>query len=188
MSPSDLCTIDFIDVLLDAGVEILKIEGRGRSPEYVRTVVNAYREAVEAIYAKTYTEEKKQNWKTELSSVYNRGFWEGGYYLGKKLGEWSKGPGSKATEQRASLGKVTNYFSQIGVAEILLESGDIPIGKKILISGPTTGAVFCKVDSLRTDREVTFAQKGETVAIAVPEKVRKSDKVYLMVDNPLRQI
>ncbi len=183
MSPKDLCTIEFLDQILDSGVEVLKIEGRGRAPEYVHTVVTAYREAVEAISVGTYTEERKKHWKEQLATVYNRGFWEGGYYLGKKFGEWSGGPGSQATQLKTQLGKVTNYFSQLGVAELLLENGYLSAGNTILISGPSTGVVSCVVEVLHTDREVSFAEKGKLVSVAVPTKVRKNDKLYLLTER-----
>ena len=185
MSPTDLCTIEFLDQILDAGVAVLKIEGRGRPPEYVRTVVTAYREAVEAISARNYSEERKKYWKTQLSTVYNRGFWEGGYYLGKKFGQWSAGTGSQATQLKTQLGKVTNYFSNLGVVEVLLENGGLACGNKVLISGPTTGVVSCPVEKLHTDREVSSAEKGQLVSFSVPERVRKNDKLYLITDRLL---
>jgi len=180
MSPKDLCTVSFLNQLIEAGVSVLKIEGRGRAPEYVHTVVGVYKEACQAIAQGTFTQEKVVAWKEKLSTVYNRGFWEGGYYLGKKQGEWSGAPGSQATQTKTHVGKITNYFSKIQVAELLIESGSLKRGDKILITGPLTGVVEHCVESIHAQGVVEIAEKGMLVAIPVPGKVRKNDKLYLL--------
>ncbi|MGM0440477.1 MAG: peptidase U32 family protein [Chlamydiota bacterium] len=184
MSPKDLCTIGCLDQLLSAGVSVLKIEGRGRKAEYVYQVVNVYRRAVEAIAAGSYTIDKIEEWKAELSKVYNRGFWQGGYYLGKPLGEWSASYGSQATQRKTYLGKVTNYFNNIRVAEFKLENDGLNIGDKIMVSGPTTGVVYSIVENLRTsDGESNAVGKGDIITIAVDNKVRRNDKLFLVEDK-----
>jgi U32 family peptidase len=186
MSPKDLCTIGCVDEIMDAGVAVLKIEGRGRSPEYVHTVVSVYREAVDAKRAGICSKEKKAIWLERLRSVYNRGFWENGYYLGKKTGEWCAVGGSQATVRKKYAGKVLRYFSKIQVAECKLESEALHLGDQILITGPTTGVIEAVVDSLHEEGKVNFANPGAIVSFPVSEKVRKNDKVFLMtqLQNP----
>jgi len=182
MSPKDLCTIGFVDRLLDAGVSVFKIEGRARSPEYVRTVTSCYDEAVKAVSEGSYNEDKIAVWRERLSSVFNRGFWDG-YYLGQKLGEWNTRYGSSATKRKEYLGKVTNYFSKIGVAEIKLENGDLEKGETLMITGPTTGVIEFAAGEIRVDlKETEKALKGEFCSLATPETVRRSDKVFRWVD------
>ncbi len=184
MSPKDLCTIGFTDKLLDAGVRVFKIEGRARSAEYVRTVTSCYDEAVKSVIDGTYSPGKIVEWKSRLASVFNRGFWDG-YYLGQKLGEWNTNYGSSATKRKVYLGKVTNFFSKLNVAEIRLENGDLEKGEIILITGPTTGVVEYTVDEIRVDlKETVKALKGELCSILVPELLRRSDKIYKWVDSP----
>lgn len=187
MSPKDLMTIPIIDRLLDAGVEVLKIEGRGRSAEYVKTVTQTYKEAIKAWSEGTFTEEKVQQWTKQVREVYNRGFW-GGYYLGEKTGEWSERYGSQATTRKTYIGKVVNFFSNIKVAEIKMETQYLNIGDRILIMGPTTGVYEDTVKELRVNLQpVNKAVKGENCSIKVSETVRRADKVYLVVnsDHPL---
>lgn len=187
MSPKDLCTIRILPQILDAGVEILKIEGRGRSPEYVFTVTRVYRQAMDSYVRggyNDYTAEKVNQWEKELDTVFNRGFWQGGYYLGQKMGEWSGTFGSKATLEKKYLGKVLNYFGKSKVSEVVLENDNLKVGDKISIVGPTTGVVEVIVSSIWfEDKKVVVAKKGSTVTISVSEKVRKNDKVYLMVER-----
>ena len=179
MSPRDLCTIEFMDRIIDAGVTVFKIEGRARSSEYVKTVTQAYREAADAVTAGTYTPEFAAGLKSRLETVFNRGFWDG-YYLGAKMGQWSEVYGNRATRMKRYVGKVTNYFEKIGVAEILMETGKIAVGDTIVISGPTTGVYEGVVPEIRVDLEpVQQTVKGELCSIPVPVKLRRSDKVYL---------
>jgi putative protease len=183
MSPKDLCTIGFIDKIIDAGVKVLKIEGRARSAEYVREVSSCYDEAIKAIEKGTYNKEKIEGWRTRLSTVFNRGFWDG-YYLGQKMGEWNTNYGSIATKRKVYLGKITNYFRKLNVAEIKLENGDLNKGDMILITGPTTGVVEYLADEIRVDLQVTEkAIKGELCSIKTPDYLRRSDKVYKWVDS-----
>ncbi len=183
MSPKDLCTIGFLDKLLDSGVRVMKIEGRARSAEYVKVVTSCYNEGINAVLDGTYSAEKIGLWKERLSTVFNRGFWDG-YYLGQRLGEWNNRYGSGATKRRVYLGKVTNYFARLKVAEIKVENGDLNRNDKILITGPTTGVVEHTVDEIRVDlRETEKAQQGEFCSLMVPGNVRKSDKVYKWVDE-----
>jgi putative protease len=183
MSPKDLCTIGFIDKITDAGARVLKIEGRARSPEYVKTVSSCYDEALRSVIEKTYTAEKIDDWKEKLAKVFNRGFWDG-YYLGQKLGEWNEGYGSAATKRKVYLGKVTNYFTRLNVAEIKLENGDLEEGDTVLISGPTTGVIEYKVGEIRVDLKVTSrALKGESCSIPVTDFLRRSDKIYKWIDS-----
>jgi U32 family peptidase len=182
MSPKDLCTIGFLDRLIDAGVRVLKIEGRARSAEYVKEVTSCYSEAVEAIADSTFTKEKSDAWRTRLATVFNRGFWDG-YYLGQTMGEWNTHYGSSATKRKIYIGKVTNYFTKLSVAEIKLENGDLNKGDNIIITGPTTGVVEYLVDEIRVDLKVSEnALKGELCSIKAPDYLRRSDKVYKMVD------
>lgn len=183
MSPKDLCTIGFLDKLIDAGVRVLKIEGRARSAEYVKEVSSCYNEAVIAIENGTYNTEKTKAWTKRLSTVFNRGFWDG-YYLGQKIGEWNTNYGSSATKRKIYLGKITNYFTKLNVAEIKLENGDLNKGDTILITGPTTGVVEYNVDEIRVDLEISEkAKKGELCSIKTPDYLRRSDKVYKFVDS-----
>ena len=178
MSPKDLKTIRFMDKMMEAGVRVFKIEGRARGPEYVHTVVSCYKEAIQSYLDGTLTEEKKDAWDERLKTVFNRGFWDG-YYLGQRLGEWSKIYGSEATERKVYVGKGIKYFSNIGVAEFLIEASEISVGDKLLITGPTTGAIFIDLDEIRYDlKPVQTAHKGEHISIKVPSKVRPSDKLY----------
>lgn len=182
MSPKDLCTIGFLDKLIDAGVTVLKIEGRARSAEYVKEVSSCYNEAVEAISDGTFGEEKTESWRTRLSTVFNRGFWDG-YYLGQKLGEWNTNYGSSATKRKLYLGKITNYFKKLNVAEIKLENGDLNKGEIILITGPTTGVIEYLTDEIRVDLKVAEkGLKGELCSIKINDILRRSDKVYKWVD------
>lgn len=182
MSPKDLCTIGFVNRMIDAGISVLKIEGRARSPEYVKTVTAAYDEAVGAVVEGRYSPEMISNLTARVASVFNRGFWDG-YYLGQRLGEWSNNYGSSATKRKIYLGMVTNYFSKVGVAEIKLETGDLELSADILIIGPTTGVVEMKVGELRIELDnVDIAGKGSVCSVPVETIVRRSDKVYRWVD------
>lgn len=182
MSPKDLKTVHFLNKILDSGVTVLKIEGRARSAEYVKTTVQCYHEAVEAWKNDTFTNEKVEDWINRLASVFNRGFWDG-YYLGKRLGEWSHNYGSLATKRKIYLGNGTNYFPNIGVAEFRLETGDLSVGDEILIIGPTTGVVESVVSEIRVELEpVPTARKGEHFSIQIPQKIRRSDKLFKLVD------
>lgn len=182
MSPKDLKTIHFLNKILDSGVTVLKIEGRARSAEYVKTVVECYHEAVNAYFEKTFTEEKIADWDSRLTTVFNRGFWDG-YYLGQRLGEWSKNYGSSATKRKLYIGRVDNYFSNIGVAECKIDTHDISVGDEILIVGPTTGVVKTTVTEIRVDLNSTEKViKGEVCSIPVADKVRRSDKIYRFLD------
>jgi putative protease len=181
MSPKDLCTIEFIDKILDAGVTVLKIEGRARSAEYVKYVTSAYRSAVDAVCNGTFSKEMAAELKQRLSTVFNRGFWDG-YYQGAKIGEWSNVYGNKATRRKRYVGKVTNYFSNLSVAEVLIETGELCQGDTVLISGPSTGVIECNVEEIRVDLQVAVkAVKGDYCSIPVPGgvKLRRSDKVYI---------
>ncbi|MCM1030924.1 MAG: U32 family peptidase [Oscillibacter sp.] len=182
MSPKDLCTVGFVNKLADAGVRVLKIEGRARSAEYVRTVCECYDEAIRAYLDGTYSAERIARWKERLATVFNRGFWDG-YYLGQRLGEWSEVYGSKATKKKILLGKVTNYFTNIGVGEFKLESFDLKVGEEILIQGQTTGTLQMRVPELRVDLQpVDSISKGTVFSMPVGEKLRRGDKLYKWVD------
>ncbi|HAM11278.1 MAG: collagenase [Bacteroidetes bacterium GWE2_41_25] len=182
MSPKDLCTIGFLDKMIDAGVRVLKIEGRARSAEYVKEVSACYSEAVTSITEGSYDQQKCEVWKNRLSTVFNRGFWDG-YYLGQKMGEWNTNYGSSATRRKIYLGKITNYFTKLNVAEIKLENGDLSIGETILISGPTTGVVEYIVGEIRVDLTITdTAHKGELCSVKTTDYLRRSDKVYKWID------
>lgn len=183
MSPKDLKTIGFIDEMMHAGVRVFKIEGRARSAEYVLTVVRCYKEAIRAVLDGTYSAEKVEQWNTELARVFNRGFWDG-YYLGQKLGEWSAQYGSSATEKKQYVGKGIKYYSKLGVAEFLIEAGELNVGDKLLVIGPTTGAVYLSADEIRYELQpVTTAKKGQHISLSVPCKVRPSDKLYKVVSS-----
>jgi U32 family peptidase len=178
MSPKDLCTIGFLDKILKTGVTVLKIEGRGRSPEYVKTVVSCYREAIEAIRDGSYSPEKINTWMNRLETVYNRGFWDG-YYQGQKTGEWADQHGSAATQHKEYVGKISNYFTTIKVAEIKMESGSLTPGDPILIIGPTTGVEELNVPEIRVDlKTVKKTKKGDACSVPVNNLVRRGDKVY----------
>ena len=185
MSPKDLCTLPFLDKLLDAGVKVLKIEGRGRSPEYTKVTVGVYKDAVDAIRNGTFTQEKIEEWTQRLRSVYNRGFWDG-YYLGRKIGEWTERYGSQATKTKIFVGTITNFFGKINVAEIRMETQDLNVGDDIMIIGPTTGVYEDKISEIRVDlKSVDASVKGELCSIPTKEVVRRGDKVYKVVDSEL---
>ena len=181
MSPKDLKTVRFIDRMMQAGVRVFKIEGRARGPEYVLTVVQCYKEAISSVLDGTFTEEKKDEWDRRLATVFNRGFWDG-YYQGQLLGEWNKNYGSNATERKQYIGKGVKYFSRLGVAEFTVEADTFRVGDKMLITGPTTGALYVTADEIHDDHgPVEVARQGTKVSIAVPEKVRPSDKLFKLV-------
>ncbi len=183
MSPKDLKTIGFIDRMMKAGVRVFKIEGRARSAEYVYTVVSCYKEAIRAVEEGTFTPERVEEWNTRLATVFNRGFWDG-YYLGQRLGEWSNVYGSSATERKQYVGKGQKYFSRLGVGEFYIEAGEFTTGDKLLIVGPTTGALYVTATDIHGDNgPVDTARKGMRVSIPVPEKVRPSDKLYKIVST-----
>ena len=191
MSPKDLKTIRFIDRLMDAGVRVFKIEGRARGPEYVYTVVRAYKEAIAAVLhdsenknaQRHFTEEAKDEWDRQLATVFNRGFWDG-YYQGQRLGEWNKNYGSNATEKKQLVGKVVKYFSRLGVAEVAVEASEFSVGDRLLITGPTTGALWLSAEEIRFDlKPVETAQQRQRVSIPVPEKVRPNDKLFKIIKN-----
>jgi putative protease len=183
MSPKDLCTIGFLDRILEAGVSVLKIEGRGRSPEYVQTVVSCYREAADAVLSGTYTKNKVEAWMQRLDQVYNRGFWDG-YYLGQKMGEWAERHGSVATRHKEYVGKITNYLTRLKVAEIKVESGELAPGDLVYIQGPTTGSIEIEIPEIRVDlKSVKKTVKGEHCSIPVSEFLRRADKVYKVSQN-----
>lgn len=178
MSPKDLKTIHFLNKMIDAGVRVFKIEGRARGAEYVRIAVECYNEAINAVIDGTYTEEAVTRWDGRLGQIFNRGFWDG-YYLGQRLGEWSMKYGSSATRTKVYAAKGVRYFSNIGVAEFLMEAGELHVGEEIVITGPTTGAVIMTVDEIRVDlKPVEKAVKGESFSIKVDKKIRPSDKLY----------
>jgi len=182
MSPKDLCTLPFLDRLILAGVKVLKIEGRARGPEYVKTVVSAYNEGLDALFNGNFTNEKVKEWDQKLRTVFNRGFWDG-YYLGRKLGEWSEVYGSRATKRKQFVGKCTNYFSKLNVAEITMESGTLEIGNELLIIGETTGVVEHTISEMRVElKPVNQAIKGQQLSILINELIRRGDKVYKLVD------
>lgn len=183
MSPKDLKTIDFLDKIIDAGVTVLKIEGRGRSPEYVKTVTKCYREAADAVLAGTFSKEKLETWNQELGTVYNRGFWDG-YYLGRKVGEWSGQYGSQATRKKIYIGKIMNHYPKINVAEVKIEAQHLAVGDRILVLGPTTGVMEDEVREIRVDdKNVDKTVRGELCTIPVNDVVRLSDKLYKWVDS-----
>ena len=182
MSPKDLKTIHFLNKILDAGVSVLKIEGRARSPEYVKTTVQCYREAVDAYFEGNFTAQKIEDWNNRLASVFNRGFWDG-YYLGQHLGEWSKNYGSQATKRKIYVGKCTNYFQKIGVAEFKLETMSLKVGNEIIITGPTTGVVQTKVNEIRFElNPVEEGLKGQRISVPINSKIRRADKLFKVVD------
>lgn len=187
MSPKDLKTVRFIDRMMNAGVRVFKIEGRARGPEYVDTVVRCYQEAIQSVLDNDFTEEKKDAWDERLKRVFNRGFWDG-YYQGQFLGEWTKSYGSDATEKKVYVGKAIKYFSNIEVGEFQIEAAEMSVGDKLLITGPTTGAMFLTLEEVRYDlKPVDTVKKGMRVSFKVPGKIRPSDKLYKMVSSAPKQ-
>lgn len=184
MSPKDLKTIHFLNKMVDAGVRVFKIEGRARGPEYVYTAVKCYSEALEAICNGTYSEEKIHEWDRQLEKIFNRGFWNG-YYLGQRLGEWSHKYGSSATRTKRYAAKGVRYFSNIGVGEFLMESGELNVGDEIVITGPTTGVIITTVEELRVNlKSVPKAVKGDAFSLKLDQKIRPSDKLYIWDPTP----
>lgn len=182
MSPKDLCTIDFLDQVADAGIKVLKIEGRGRAPEYVAKVIKCYREAINSLENGTYNKNEVIIWMQELEKVYNRGFWNG-YYLGQKLGEWSKGSGSHATQKKVYIGKGVHYFPKASVGEFKIEAYDLSIGDTILVTGPTTGAKEIEVKEMFVnDEKLNKGSKGDSITIPLDFRIRPSDKLYKIVE------
>lgn len=183
MSPKDLKTISFIDKMMEAGVSVFKIEGRARGPEYVYEVVTCYKEAIKSVLENSFTESKKEDWNKRLSTVFNRGFWDG-YYQGQKMGEWTKKYGNKATEKKIIVGKVIKYFSKLNVAEIAVEASELSLNDTVLITGTTTGIMKFAIKEIRYELEpITKAQKGWRISIPVIGKVRPNDKVYKIIKN-----
>ena len=181
MSPKDLKTIHFMNKMIDAGVRVFKIEGRARGPEYVKTVVTCYKEAIQAYLNDDFTDDKIEVWNERLKTVFNRGFWDG-YYLGQRLGEWSKNYGSEASERKVYVGKGVKYFTNIGVAEFKMQSGELQEGDKILITGPTTGAIYAVIEEPRVDlKPVQQVKKGDSFSIKMETKIRPNDKLYKIV-------
>lgn len=182
MSPKDLWTIHFLNKILDAGVNVLKLEGRARSPEYVKTVTQCYSEAVDSWYDNSYDEKKIDLWQKKLTTVFNRGFWDG-YYLGQKLGEWNHRYGSRATKRKIYIGRVTNYFNKIKVVEITPDANEVLLNDELLITGPTTGVINLIVDQIRIDdKNATISQRSIPFSIKSNAKLRRSDKVYKIVN------
>lgn len=185
MSPKDLKTIGFLNHILDAGVQVLKIEGRGRAPEYVKTVTRVYSEAADAWANGTYNEEAIERWNQELNTVYNRGFWDG-YYMGQKFGEWTEKYGSLASKKKIYVGKITNFFSKLMVAEIKLEANELALEDEIRVLGPTTGVYEDQVKEIRVDlKSVEKAEKGSVCSIKVDGLLRRGDKLYKVIDNEI---
>jgi U32 family peptidase len=183
MSPKDLCTLDFLDQVIDSGIKVLKLEGRGRAPEYVAMVTKTYREAIDSYYEGTFTKEKIASWIEDLSTVYNRGFWSG-YYLGQKLGEWSANPGSNATQKKVYVGKGVRFFPKATIAEFKIEVYDIKIGDKIMITGPSTGVQELVIEEMMVnDLKLEKATKGDSCTLKLPFRVRTSDKLYKIVEQ-----
>lgn len=182
MSPKDLCTIGFLDQIVDAGVKVLKVEGRGRAPEYVATVTKCYREAIDAIADGTYSREKVEGWMKQLETVYNRGFWSG-YYLGQELGEWSANSGSSATQKKVYIGKGRHFYPKSNVAEFLIEAYDLNVGDRVLIQGPTTGSQEMTVETMMVDTkpQAEKATKSDVITFKTDFRVRPSDKLYKIV-------
>ena len=182
MSPKDLCTIGFLDQIVDAGVKVLKIEGRGRAPEYVATVTKCYREAIDSIADGTFSAEKVEGWMKQLETVYNRGFWSG-YYLGQELGEWSPNSGSSATQKKIYIGKGRHFYPKSNIAEFLIEAYDLNIGDRVLIQGPTTGSQEIVIEHMMVDGKegATKASKSDVVTFKTEFRVRPSDKLYKIV-------
>lgn len=183
MSPKDLCTINFLDQVVDSGIKVLKIEGRGRAPEYVLTTVRCYREAIDAIADGTYGPEKVKGWMEELDKVYNRGFWSG-YYLGQKMGEWHDQSGSKATQKKVYIAKGAHYYPKTKIAEFLVEAQKIEAGDKVLITGPTTGIIEAQLDNMFVNgKPGEVAVKGDSLTFALAERIRTTDKLYKLIPN-----
>ena len=188
MSPKDLKTIRFIDRMMAAGVRVFKIEGRARGPEYVYNVVKCYKEAIASVCQGTFTEERKDDWDRRLSSVFNRGFWDG-YYLGQTLGEWNKRYGSNATVRKVYVGRGVKYYSRLGVAEFTCDAAEFSVGDQLLITGPTTGVIYLEAKEIRYELQpVQTARKGTHISIPVPAKVRPSDKLFLLVPDTGGQV
>lgn len=182
MSPKDLCTLDILDQVIDSGIKVLKIEGRGRAPEYVATVIKTYRQAIDDYYGGTFSQEKVKDWMESLSTVYNRGFWNG-YYLGQKLGEWSEGSGSHATQKKVYIGKGVHYFPKAKIGEFKIEAFDVKVGDKILVTGPTTGAQEMIVTEMMVnDIKDEVGKKGDSVTMPLDFRIRLSDKLYKLVE------
>ena len=181
MSAKDLCTIDFLDKVIASGISVLKIEGRGRSADYVYTTTKCYREAIDAYEGGSFSTEKIQDWKERLSTVFNRGFWDG-YYLGRTMGEWSDEAGSKATKRKVYIGKGINYYDTAGIGEFLIEAMNVELGDELIITGPTTGVIETRMTEMRTDNQpVESVKRGTTITFPVAEKIRPSDKLYKLV-------
>ncbi|MDL2247813.1 U32 family peptidase, partial [Bacteroides sp. OttesenSCG-928-J23] len=181
MSPKDLKTIHFMNKMIDAGVRVFKIEGRARGPEYVRVVSECYKQAIESYLEGNFTDDKISEWNERLKTVFNRGFWDG-YYLGQRLGEWSRNYGSEATERKVYVGKGMKYFGNIGVAEFLVEATELSVGDKILITGPTTGAVFATLEEARVNLEpVQTVKQGQHFSMKIADKIRPSDKLFKII-------
>ncbi len=184
MSPGDLCTIGFLDKLLDSGITVLKLEGRGRSADYVYEVTKCYKEAVESVIRGNYTEEKVNSWIKRLENVFNRGFWHGGYYLGKKLGEWSGAYGNQSKKEKVFIGIARHYFPKTNVGEFLIQSEKLKIGDEIIITGKTTGIIKQKIESLYLNElPVHEAKKGDLITIKFNERIREKDKLYLVKER-----
>ena len=184
MSPKDLCTIGFLDQIVGAGVKVLKIEGRGRAPEYVATVTKCYREAIDAIADGTFSQQKVEEWMKQLETVYNRGFWDG-YYLGQKLGEWSDTSGSNATQKKVYVGKGRTFYAKSNIAEFLIEAYDVNVGDRVLIQGPTTGSQEMVLEAMRVDQKPgdLKASKSDIITFKTDFRIRPSDKLYKIVEN-----
>ena len=181
MSPKDLCTLPHLNKLAEAGVSVYKLEGRARTAQYVSTVTKAYRAGLDAVKNETFEAENFQPLEAGLAEVFNRGFWDGGYYCGEKMGEWAASGHSQATVKRIELGHVTNFFAKIGVVEFTLWQKELLPGCELLVEGPTTGAVQTRVESLRVDgKPADRAVKGDKVTFPVPEKARRQDKIFLL--------
>ena len=179
MSPKDLCTIDFLDKVVKAGVRVLKIEGRGRSADYVKTVTECYKEAVLSIADGTYTPERIEGWKTRLRTVFNRGFWDG-YYLGRTMGEWTERYGSQATENKVYIGIIKNFFNRISVAEVVVQTAEVlKVGDKIMVTGQTTGVYTNTIDEIRIDNQsVEQAKQGDAISFNTSTPLHRGDKIY----------
>jgi len=181
MSPKDICLIRCLDKIVESGVSILKIEGRGRSADYVYAVTKAYREALDAIENGKYTTENIQRWEKEISNVFNRGFWHGGYYLGNSLEMWSNNPDNKAGKKKIRAGVITNYFAKIKIAEVDLRENELSVGDEVLIIGTTTGTVTQKIENIRLDeKDVKCAPKGSIISIPVSQKARRNDDLFIL--------
>jgi len=180
MSPKDLCALPFLDQLAEAGISVFKIEGRGRNPQYVDTVVRVYREAVDSLADNTFTQEKIDSWMERLKTVYNRGFCEG-YYMGKKLPDWCKTSGNISTDERVFVGRVVHHFPKANVAELDIQAHEVKKGDKLVIMGKTTGVVYCTIDEMMIDEKlIENSGKPAVVTIKIPEKVRRNDKIYIL--------